>query len=86
MAKLKFERLINVDLKFGETLKVPSDEVWRISVYSTEGRATSINGMSIGYGRYTSIVSAGAAVKNIGPTKIDVIPIQGMAFKEVSNV
>lgn len=86
MAKLKFERLINVDLKFGETLKVPSDEVWRISVYSSNGSASSINGMDMGYGKYTGIVSAGAIVGNVGPTEINVIPIQGMAFKEVSNV
>lgn len=86
MAKLKFERLINVDLKFGETLKVPSDEVWRISVYSSNGRASSINGMSMGYGKYTGIVSAGAVVGNVGPDTKEAIPIQGMAFKGVSNV
>ncbi|MCI5643846.1 MAG: hypothetical protein MR285_07040 [Peptoniphilus sp.] len=86
MAKLKFERLINVDLKFGETIKVPSDEVWRISVYSTQGRMVSINDMNLGYEKYTGIVSAGAVVKNVGPLEYNVIPIQGMAFKEVSNV
>lgn len=86
MAKLKFERLINVDLKMGETIKVPSDEVWRISVYSTQGSASSINGRSMGYEKYTSIFSAGAVVGNIGPLDYQVIPIQGMAFKEVSNV
>lgn len=86
MAKLKFERLINVDLKFGETLKVPSDEVWRISVYSTQGSMVSVNDMNLGYEKYTGIVSAGAAVKNVGPLKDKHIPIQGMAFKEVSNV
>lgn len=86
MAKLKFGRLINVDLKFGETLKVSSDEIWRISIYSSQGRMVSINDMNLGYEKYSGIVSAGAVIKNIGPYEDKNIPIQGMAFKEVSNV
>lgn len=86
MAKLKFERLINVDLKLGETLKVPSDEIWRISIYSAQGYMVSINRVNLGYEKYTGIVSAGAVVENVGPLKDNHIPIQGMAFKEVSNV
>lgn len=86
MAKLKFERLINVDLKMGETIKVPSDEVWRISVYSIQGSMPSINGRDMGYEKFTGIVSAGAVVGNSGPLDYEILPIQGMAFKEVSNV
>lgn len=86
MAKLKFERLINVDLKFGETVKVPSDEIWRISIYSSQGYQVSINSVNLGYEKHTGLVSAGAVVKNEGPYDLHAIPIQGMAFKEVSNV
>lgn len=33
MAKLKFDRSINLDIKKGETVTVPADEVWKASAH-----------------------------------------------------
>lgn len=45
MAKLKFDRVLNIKLKKDEIMNVPNDEVWKGAlVYSSE---ISINEMSI---------------------------------------
>lgn len=82
MAKLKFDRLIDVSLGGNETTAVPKNELWKGIAY---GQSSSldlmINGM-IDVPQGSSIIAVGGSYFK---ARTD-IRIQGIAFKVVENV
>lgn len=46
MAKLKFDRTVNLNLESNDTVTVPNNEVWRGSLF-TAGSFAEVNGRNI---------------------------------------
>lgn len=45
MAKLKFDRSINLVLESSDTVNIPNGEIWRVSAFATTG--LGVNGAGI---------------------------------------
>lgn len=80
--KLVLDRVIGLRFKRGESVRVPSDEVWRISstnrlFIADAGEGKAGNGLNV---RTGILVGAGA---NISPDMTDdtYVAITGLAFK-----
>lgn len=79
MAKLKFDRLINISLESIESVTVPKDELWRVSAF-TNSNGAEMNGKSGYVDKDIFLMSSGCKLK---PSMNMVI--QGMAFKAVEE-
>lgn len=81
MARLKLDRLVNLNLKSDQILKIPQGEIWKISVYQELNSQFKINNTIPGY----EIVQNGFVVEGteIKRAKGNYGTIQGIAFKVV---
>lgn len=77
MAKLKFDRLINVGLKSSSTTTIPKDELWKVTIFSHKSNV-ELNGDYIDTSRSAIFLANGVKLKTSGN-----IDIQGIAFKTV---
>lgn len=89
MAKLKFERLINLDVKSGENLTVPKGELWKGRVYGI----SSITSVSVNNAKliesdptFQCVENAIIKVEPFNSGSNSTVTIQGIAFKVVENV
>ena len=78
MAKLKFDRNINVVLDNNEQTEVPKDEVWK----GTRSGLADINGVAVnaglGYGKLHDGIMLGGGTKITGSGSVS-----GVAFKVI---
>lgn len=78
MAKIKFDRNINVILKDNEEIEVPKDEVWK----GTRSGTDAINGTSVnavrGFNKLIDSIMLGGGAKITGKGAIS-----GVAFKVI---
>lgn len=89
MAKLKFDRLINLDVKSGENLTVPKGELWKGRVYGI----SSVTSFSVNNSKLVEsdpvFQCVGGAIIRVTPFNSDssaTATIQGISFKVVENV
>lgn len=81
MAKIKFDRLINITLNSSSSTIVPTDEVWRVTMFGSS-ITPYINGDSFKKPDYNVLVSSGAKLELRGGSSMT---IQGIAFKVVKQ-
>ena len=79
MAKLKFNRLINVTLQPNQTTTIPKNEVWRFSAYNASRSYVVINGTELDVKSLNGWISEGATFKGHSYP----LQIEGIAFKVV---
>lgn len=77
MAKLKFDRTVNLNLESNDTVTVPNNEVWRGSLF-TAGSFAEVNGRNIETKNNASVpvltLGGGATLKGM-------CSFTGVAFK-----
>lgn len=88
MAKLKFNRMINVTLAKNESISIPSDEVWKVS--TNAGRINGSNNLirmmnSVGIPSFYGIFGGGSSFTGGGGdiSYTDPSFVSGVAFKAV---
>ena len=80
--RLKFDRLINITL-MSESVRVPKDELWKITMYMSPNNTLKIDGIPMDYGTYlnSGFVSGGTEIQSYkGWPKM-----MGIAFKVVKE-
>lgn len=81
--RLKFDRLINVRLSDGNSVTVPQDELWKVSIYTFDD-SYYVSGSTVEKDKNISLFSKGTYIGCRTSHNNDLI-IQGVAFKVVKE-
>lgn len=77
MAKLKFDRSINLVLESSDTVNIPNGEIWRVSAFATTG--LGVNGAGIQSSSNAGVpptLILGGVLKSL-----EAVPFQGLHLR-----
>ena len=83
MAKLKFDRQININLKDEEKIKVPTDEIWKGTILCRRG--SHINGKDVLASSVVGQYAISDGTYLTGGTTMDGLMFNGLVFKVVQS-
>lgn len=89
MSKLKFDRLIDLNIRSSEIAQVPEGELWKGRFYGIDSITdVTVNGEKVEGSNPDVICVAGASIRVRPFNNIDTasLVLQGIAFKVVENV
>lgn len=79
--RLKFDRLINVNINRSNSITIPTDELWKVVIFSSN-TTLELNGDNFNNSNNVVFLSSGAKFTVAGGTGAR---IQGMVFKAVKE-